>query len=320
MKLAIFNVGGALSCYGEFEDMKFIVDLGSNTLFSPTQDFLIPLSKRKLFATGYDYTNIGKNTIDQLFLSHLDRDHISDYKNYRNYFYSHFMTCPNDNSRQQDRFKINRLSLGVESESRSIVLDDMLRRTTDYPFMPVMSSENPLISVIKEISLFYICPGECEKNEMLKYNYANNISLVLFIKVGDKTVLLPGDLSKEGMKFLIENEPEFKTLLELDGVDYLVAPHHGLQSSFSQILFDTIKDNKVRLNIISEKVISADSNENRSDVDTRYYSEDFSTGDNSLEQRAVKTSLGHIIIDFDKPETEIKKYTDIEDVIEEFSN
>ncbi|MEP0133360.1 MAG: hypothetical protein ABJJ25_15270 [Eudoraea sp.] len=317
-KLVIFNVGGALSCYAEFNDKKIVIDLGTGVGFSPTKDFLYPLTNRKPFAYGFDDLNRQKFVINQLFLSHLDRDHIADYVNFRKDFYGFFMTCPNDNGQQQNVFKINRNLLGVESECRNFVLEDMARRTTKIQYNPVMSPENPLVSIVDEISLFYINPGVCESYENLRTGYSNNLSLVLFIKVGNKTVLLPGDILKEGMKYLIDNEPEFKSLLELEGVDYLVAPHHGLQTSFSEYLFQTMKGNRTRLNIISEKVRVATSNENRTEVDSRYYSSDYSTGENSLVKKAVKTSLGHIVIDFDEQETEIRQYADNVDVVNEF--
>ena len=57
---------------------------------------------------------------------------------------------------------------------------------------------------------------------------------------------------------LIDTNAKFKGLLNNDGVDYLVAPHHGLQTSFSEYLFQNIKGNKVRLNIISEKIRATD--------------------------------------------------------------
>lgn len=79
------------------------------------------------------------------------------------------------------------------------------------------------------------------------------------------------------MKYLIDNNKDFKDLLHNDGIDYLVAPHHGLQTSFSEYLFQTINGNKTRLNIISEKIREEDSKENRSDVDARYYSIDYAT-------------------------------------------
>lgn len=59
--------------------------------------------------------------------------------------------------------------------------------------------------------------------------------------------------------------------------------------------------------------------ENRTDVDGRYYSSDFSTGDNALDQYGVKTSQGHIVVDLESGEEDIKQYTDIDDVLAEFS-
>ncbi|NLZ96986.1 MAG: hypothetical protein GX926_03280 [Candidatus Magasanikbacteria bacterium] len=306
-KIVIFNVGGALSAYAEFDDKKVIIDIGSSSTFSPVEDFLVPLTEKKIF----EKDNQGKFLVNQLFFSHLDRDHISDYPKFKEKFNAHYMTCPNDNEKQNDEFKVNRELLGEENDTRNAVLEEMKNRNPD-------SVDNPLISITDEISLFYILPQTCENDEDLKSGYANNISLVLFLHVGNKTLLLPGDMLKEGMQYLIDNNMNFKNYLSNDGVDYLIAPHHGLQTSFSEYLFQTMSGNKTRLNIISEKVREADSDENRSDVDSRYYSSDYSTGKNSLNQNAVKTSLGHIVIDFDTDETEIKQYSDIQDVIKEF--
>lgn len=309
-KIVIFNVGGALSCYSDFDDRQFIIDLGNKADFSPVDDFLKPLFEKK-GKDKFDYNGVEKYRIEQLFLSHLDKDHISDYKKFRENFHPEYMTCPSDNSQLKDKFKINRELIGELFELKKLVLSDMENRKPSFP-------ERPLVSRFNAVSLNYIYPENCELNEDLVGGYSNNISLTLFIKIGDKTVLFPGDLLKKGTQYLISENKNFENLLANYGVDYLIAPHHGLQTSFSQKLFDTMKDNRVRLNIISEKVRKADSNENRRPVDNRYYLEQYSTGENSLEQRAVKTSGGHIVIDFDTPENEIKKYTDIEDVIEEF--
>lgn len=318
-KIVIFNVGGALSSYGEFDDKRTVIDLGANQDFSPVDDFLIPLSENNKFQIGNDNFNSGKFILDQLFLSHLDNDHISDYVKFREKFHPTYMTCPNDNETQDSIFRIIINFFTGENEARKLVLADMKTRTANVPNNPYgMSPSNPLVSTIPGINLFYIRPTDCGADESLKSGYANNISLVLHAQVRDKTLLIPGDILKEGMKCLIENNPTFKNLISTAGIDYLIAPHHGLQTSFSEELFSNMAGNKTRLNIISEKVRVADSDENRSDVDSRYYSSDYSTGDNTLGQNAVKTSLGHIVIDFETAETEIKQYTNIEDVINEF--
>lgn len=317
-KIVIFNVGGALSTYSEFDGKKVIIDLGRSSDFSPIENFLIPLAKKNNFAKSTIKGSEEKYYIDQLFLSHLDNDHLSDYEKFRNKFHPSYMTCPNDSDKQDGIFKIIIDFFTGENKPRELVLSDMRGRTSEIPNNYGMSRSNPLVSTIKEISLFYLKPNICNDNENLKSGYTNNISLVLFFHVGNKTFLMPGDILKEGMQYLIDNHVKLKNLLSNDGVDYLIAPHHGLQTSFSEYLFQTMKDGKTRLNIISEKVREEDSSENRSDVDSRYYGSDYSTGDNSLNQNAIKTSLGHIVIDFETPETEIKQYTDIQDVINEF--
>ena len=229
------------------------------------------------------------------------------------------MTCPSGNTKQESIFRIVIDFFTGENNARKLVLGDMDLRTPEMENPYGMTPSNPLVSIVNEINLFYIRPDVCQSKEELKSHYANNISLVLFIGVNKKTILFPGDLLKEGMEHLIENDNRFLDLITNNGIDYLVAPHHGLQTSFSEILFKKMLGNKTRLNIISEKTRTEESNENRSDVDTRYYSSDYSTGENSLNnQRAVKTSMGHIVINFETPETEIKQYKEIKEVIEEF--
>ena len=80
-------------------------------------------------------------------------------------------------------FKINDELVVEIEDSKKLVLEDMDGRSPSSPNHPLMSEENPLISIINEIDLYYIKPSECESNELLKTNYANNISLGLFIKL-----------------------------------------------------------------------------------------------------------------------------------------
>ena len=321
-KIVILNVGGALSSYAEIDDKKIIIDLGKSSDFSPVDNFLIPLAQKRSFRKTDTAGNTNKYYIDQLFLSHLDNDHISDYELFRKKFHPNYMTCPNDNETQENIFKISSNFFTGKNTSRKVVLDDMGmgKRTANVPNPYGMSPTNPLVSTIPEIiKLFYIKPTECGNDENLKSGYANNISLLLFFHLGDKILLMPGDILKEGMEYLIENNADFKKQLNDFGIDFLIAPHHGLATSFSERLFQEMKGNKTRLNIISEKIREEDSDENRSDVDKRYYDSNYSSGENSLKQSAVKTSMGHIVIDLETDETEIKQCSDINDVLNEFA-
>jgi hypothetical protein len=182
-----------------------------------------------------------------------------------------------------------------------------------------MSQTNPLVSTVSDLSLFYIKPSFCEQNEVLKADYANNISLVLFLQAGNSTMLFPGDIMTNAMDYLIDNCESFATKLSTIGVDYLIGPHHGLTTAFPELLFRTMKNNKTRLNIIPEKPRPADEGDNRSVVDSRYYSENYSSGANSLRQYGVKTSGGHILIDLASHEAKVSIHTDIEQLIPEFT-
>lgn len=210
-KIAIFNVGGALSSYLEFDDMKIVIDLGASADFSPVDDFLIPLAEKRSFPPSVNFAD--KYAIDQLFISHLDKDHISDYEKFKNKFHPDWMTCPNNNERvgqdgakQHEHFKVNVDMLGEENDMRNLILEDMGAR------QPI-SSNTPLAAKSENIKLFFIRPKECEESKELSSCYANNISLVVFVILNEKTILLPGDILKDGMKYLIENRPDFKNEL-----------------------------------------------------------------------------------------------------------
>lgn len=329
-KIVIFNVGGALSSYLEFDGNKVIVDLGRSQDFNPVLDFLLPLAQKRF---SKDQNN-SKYILEQAFLSHLDDDHISSIEEFDKYFHPLYLTAPCDHPKQNTIFDIIRnFIIGRNSKStyskKVLVLmnkrlpghgrrdpsnqNESLQEDKDKPLVVYPSCKN-------YIELYHIPATICNKLEELKENYSNNLSLALFIKINEHTLFMPGDLSKEGMTYLITNNNQLRINLETFGIDFLIVPHHGLTTSFPEVLFETIKGNKTRLNIISEKVREANSNENRSDVDTRYYSSDYSTGENAIDQYAVKTSKGHIVIDCETDHTDVKQYSEIQDVIKEFSN
>ena len=47
MKIVVFNVGAALSAYVETDNKKIVIDLGKSSSFSPVNDFLLPLFKKR---------------------------------------------------------------------------------------------------------------------------------------------------------------------------------------------------------------------------------------------------------------------------------
>ena len=124
---------------------------------------------------------------------------------------------------------------------------------------------------------------------MVRLNYKRNV------------VSFCGDMMKDGMSKILTKDKALKSGLSKYGVDYLITPHHGLRSSFSTHLFNSMKDSKTRsLNIISERPTRKDSNEI---VDDRYTKPDYCLGKNNLRRkdgkkvRHLRTSeSGHIRI------------------------
>jgi len=136
-------------------------------------------------------------------------------------------------------------------------------------------------------------------------------------------IFFPGDIQKEGMKRIIDNNLYLRNKLK-EGVDVLIAPHHGLKSSFSTYLFDNMKNKKTHsINIVSEKINNPDE---ARDVDTRYSNADYCMGNNNLRGGngiekcyQLKTSRGHILIDYNQKNHPIFDiYSDINVAINRF--
>lgn len=306
MKQVVFNVGGALSTYIEYNNKNILVDVGSSSDYNPITDFLYPL-----YLDRYGKKN-DKYSIDQLIISHPHNDHISAIKDFDKYFYAGLLTCPNDNDGMEDGHKINWKL--VDNPTNDFV--DYLRKNMLPGRTPPLKPANPINQFI-----YYIKPSDCEKNDNLESkNYTNNTSIVVYFRINNHFVFLPGDLMKDGMEYIINNESSLRRRLG-EGVDVLIAPHHGLKSSFSTKLFEKMKNNKTRcLNIISEKPTTEDSVRI---VDTRYSSKEycdgknnFSTDDSKVYQK--KTSTGHIFIDYSKNNPIFKIITDNKKLLEEF--
>lgn len=317
-KQVIFNVGGALSSYIEIDGRKIVVDLGKSSDFCPVLDFLLPLAKKRGFTTN----NEGKYKINQLFLSHLDNDHISSIDSFEELFSSEYYTVPCDNSYQNDDFIVNidRIN-NPDDRYRDSVLAIMRSLPPGAERGDPEGPERPLVSRYNDLfHLYHIPPKFCETDDSLDLgNYANNISLVLFGKINGHSILMPGDMMPDGMEYLLEREPEFRDNLLRYWVDFLVAPHHWLSSSFSTKLFQSMHWGKTkRLNIISEKVRRVNSKENRTQVDARYSSANFSGWKNNLWQLSTKTSWGHIVINYQPEAPAVTVCQDNESLVRQF--
>jgi beta-lactamase superfamily II metal-dependent hydrolase len=294
MKQVVFNVGGALSTYIEFDGNTLLVDIGKSDSFNPITDFLLPLYKKRNSKKSSIST---KYHIDQFVVSHPHNDHISAIEDFNTNFYPELLTCPNDNSGMDESHKIN-WDLVDDNENVEILRQMLAGR---QPPLRTTNTKNEFI--------YYIPPKNVERNnDLTNESYCNNISIAVYVRANGSKIFMPGDLQKLGMEYLINTNISCSNILR-EGVDVLITPHHGLRSSFSTVMFDTMKNKKTRcLNIVSEKSTTTDSTRQ---VDTRYSTSEYCKGENNLSPSPVyqrKTSNGHIYIDyssFSSPQFEI---------------
>ena len=310
MKTIIFNVGSAFSAYVECAEKKIVIDLGTGNDFSPVNDFLIPLFKKRNVPKMKD----GRYYIDQLIISHPHNDHISDIEAFDKNFFVHLLTTPNDRWDAKDTYR--NVEWNLISDPKNKFVNYMRKNMFEGRQVPLQTSTNGQ-------NIAYIWPVSVHKKAALfNESYTNNISIATFFASDVYNIFFPGDLQKEGMAFLLDKQSGYKdNAIELietlaDGVDYLVAPHHGLCSSFSIDLFDLIGKTR-KLNIIPEKIYSEDDNR---EIDERYQGKEYCEGNNneSTEECKVyshKTSVGHIYIDDDGDFIQTK---DIQEILDNF--
>lgn len=150
---------------------------------------------------------------------------------------------------------------------------------------------------------------------------------MFYLRYGINSILFPGDMTPEGMERILDDgegvekrytlfkpsfvrdhpdwhketldQPSLSTLLEEYGLSVLVAPHHALESCFSERLYETIKGGKPQVVIISEKRHTRPQD---GTIHATYQSEDGASGLNvwidGIRQKrfSVSTANGHHIL------------------------
>lgn len=84
----------------------------------------------------------------------------------------------------------------------------------------------------------------------------NNLSLVVFVSCGAHRIVFPGDLEKAGWRALLQ-DPHFVT--NLKGVTVFVASHHGRENGYCPEVFEHCAD--VKAIIISDSKVAYQSQE-----------------------------------------------------------
>jgi hypothetical protein len=302
-------------------------DFGSSEDFKPSEflvEHIIP------FLDKYKDCQLA-----QTLVSHPHADHITDINcllntdKEKSLFYASLHTCPHhktEGSAKPEALDWNRIKNPKGSEN-NIEIYKALYEKRVLPLQTICYVSPRSIPNL-EYGLYYVRPPVV--NEIYPENdqdYGNGISIVIFYRHGYHTILIPGDINPYTFKHILEegegmekryttfdrrqstlnpkwheacnDQPSLKALLGLHGLSILVAPHHGLESGFSEDLYKSIKNGKPDLVVVSEKRHLSDSD---GKVDTFYQTSDGAKGQKvfieAKEEKcfSVSTRNGHHIL------------------------
>lgn len=325
----IFSVGrGNAAFIRTGLNQGFIVDMASGDDEFSTVEFI-----KKNFLPKLDDYHGAK--IAQAVLSHPHYDHIAECEHLEKGQPLHpkLLTCPHDKNNADGSDSGEKLNWKrIENPDYACEAVETYRELYNGRRLPLQTIEWNQKRTIPnlEYGIFYVKPPVGEKLHKSDDNaYGNSTSLVFFMRHGVNTILLPGDITPEGMTHLLTQaegtetrytvfsrtwsqqnpnahqqktlgQPSLSGLLQTHGLSILVTPHHGLKSCFCPTLYKHIKGGKPQLNVISER---RKKHENDGECEPFYQSADGASGldvtcEGTLEKqrRSVTTVHGHHIL------------------------
>lgn len=207
MQFVVLNVGHGFCGYAEAENGGLVVfDCGaSSTVRASTS---LPQRAQRW----------GKPPIERLFITNYDEDHISDLPSLRSTFDIQVLHRNTSIDAQQLR------TLKRQGGPISVAMESCLEMLGNFTGGP---PESPPALPGLSWDVFW--------NDYGTFTDTNNISVVTFIRVGDMTVLVPGDVERAGWEKLLER-PTFQAALR--GVTVFVASHHGRENGYCRQVFD----------------------------------------------------------------------------------
>src|SRR5260370_5065329 len=278
----------------------FILDMNASE-FDPAQ-FVKKKFVKKLSAYK-------ERSIAQAVLSHPHSDHIAqcDELVEGEDLHPQLITCPHDKDFSDGKASNEKLNWDrIKNQDKDKGIVDTykgLYKGRSLPLQTIKFDSSRTIPNL-EYGIFYVRPPVCEKLHETDDNaYGNSTSIMFYLRHGTNSILFPGDMTPEGMQRVLKGgtgvekrytkfsrewaqahpdahsktngQPNLKELLSERGLTILVAPHHGLESCYSEELYKAIKGEKPRLVVISERRLV---HENDGKTDQNYQSEKGASG------------------------------------------
>lgn len=164
--------------------------------------------------------SLGHTSVEKLFISNYDQDHVSDLPNLRSVMKIRSLHR-NKSINSRDLRSLKMRQAGEISLAMNSMLD-MIHTYTGGALDP--APEFPGVSYHTYHNNHPFGDG----------SDSNNISLVTFLTVKGTTILLPGDVERAGWLQLLQN-PYFAKRIAT--VDIFIASHHGRENGYCEELF-----------------------------------------------------------------------------------
>lgn len=275
----LFNVGRGISIFIRTPlNHGIIYDFGSSDEFSPS-DFI----KNNILP---NLTSYNSYKIAQTIISHPHFDHISDIKCLtipnimKSPFYAILHTCPHDKSGDE---KINWERITNPDEAADeIELYKSIYANRELPLQTIDFKNYNQYFPNCLYGIYYIKPPIV--SDLFPYDdqeYSNGISIVLYYYHHPHSILIPGDINPVCIKYILDDkkgvekrltlfakklylkhptwhyetsdQPSLAQLLKKKKLTILIAPHHGLESGYSEDLYKLLNGRRPDIVAISEK-------------------------------------------------------------------
>lgn len=245
MKLIIFDVGNAAcSIVASPNKYGLMIDCGSNSEKTNPVD-LYSNNKEWLETTPFITSKGTEYEIGLLHITHPDDDHVRNAKRIKEELTPYLLR-----KRKYEEFP----------DSVSINQDYI-----DYIDKKYRGDNPETINWGFDVNEIYQIPMETLKsNELLSKKITNNSSILRYIEYNGTRILYTGDMETEGWDWMIENNKSFVDNIK-NGVDIIIAPHHGHKSGFPKALFDITGEVKL---VIHSK--GSEGNIEGTDVSSQY--------------------------------------------------
>lgn len=178
-------------------------DCGASNAFSPT----------------FFLTSIGIRSIQRLFITNFDQDHITDLNNLVQHIA--IETLYKNPTITADELRQLKLQSGPLTNSMSTAVGMLQTYNGPLPASP------PDFGHVY-FRIFYNPFGP-------QYPDTNNISLVTILELPGATFLIPGDVEESGWNGLLA---QHGFAIRVPSIDYVIAPHHGRTTGYSEALMN----------------------------------------------------------------------------------